>query len=76
MLSTLIWMIDMVNRVKAIFVNWLVDDAARRELCRELGLSTQTTVNGKTMITNITDGVYSQLQTLADRNVVRLTLKA
>lgn len=64
----------MNNRIKAVFIYW-EDAEKRKQICSELGLPTYSTVNGKTMLTSITQEQYDILVRLAEKNILRLTLK-
>lgn len=60
---------------KAIYILWLVDAHTRVDICDRLNLSNRTTVNGKTVITEITQSLYNELLRLQESDILRLTLK-
>lgn len=63
------------SRIRAIFILWLTDNHTRVDICDELGLTNATTVNGKTVITKITQSLYDKLLKLQESDKIRLTLK-
>lgn len=59
---------------KAVFIYW-IDERQRLSVCNRLGLPTYCTLNGKTVVTELSRKLYDELTRLADDNVLRLTLK-
>ena len=61
---------------QAVYIYW-IDESRRLEICDKLGLSRQTTVNGKTVILmkDMTMPLYDALTGLQTKDILRITLK-